>query len=154
VNIASKAFSNKPAKQNGGLAATLSLLAVSVAAWHAKSWHSPSTTAVLPVQAWGRAMVGKQRYPDAPGFKGASDGTSADGARYYAPQVIGRRRQVLDGVSKGPATAEQIGERVGLHWYLTRPRLSVNEGGDSAIHEKLVLLGKCKGERATNTKPS
>ncbi|MGA0601774.1 hypothetical protein ACO2Q3_13795 [Caulobacter sp. KR2-114] len=42
----------------------------------------------------------------------------------YAPQVGRRRAQVLAGLEAGPATAEEIGERIGLHWYLTRPRLS------------------------------
>ena len=58
------------------------------------------------------------------GFKGSPTGPGADGARYYQAQVKGRRLQVLQGLEKGPGTAEQIGERVGLHWYLARPRLS------------------------------
>ncbi|HXQ47527.1 MAG TPA: hypothetical protein VN806_12975 [Caulobacteraceae bacterium] len=63
------------------------------------------------------------RYPEAPGYKGDS-GVSREAAEHYAPQVVGRRAQVLEGLKAGPATAEQLGERVGLHWYLTRPRLS------------------------------
>jgi predicted ArsR family transcriptional regulator len=63
------------------------------------------------------------RYPHMPGHKG-DGGTSRAAAEAYAPQVKGRRAQVLDGLKAGPATAEQIGERIGLHWYLTRPRLS------------------------------
>ena len=63
-------------------------------------------------------------YPNEPGFKGAPNGTGALAATRYAPQVKGRRAQVLEGLEAGPATAEQLGERIGLHWYLTRPRLS------------------------------
>jgi DNA-binding IclR family transcriptional regulator len=63
-------------------------------------------------------------YPHGAGFKGANDGPGADAARYYGAQVRGRRLQVLNGLSKGPGTAEEIGERVALHWYLTRPRIS------------------------------
>lgn len=63
-------------------------------------------------------------YPDSPGFKGDPAGPGADGARYYGRQVKGRRLQVLRGLEAGPGTAEQIAERVDLHWYLTRPRLS------------------------------
>ncbi len=64
------------------------------------------------------------RYPDTPGFKGNLSGPGADGARNYSSQVKGRRLQVLEGLAAGPGTAETIGERIGLHWYLTRPRLS------------------------------
>ena len=64
----------------------------------------------------------KGRYPDTPGFK--DQGTGREAAIAYAPQAPGRRAQVLAGLNAGPATAEEIGERVGLHWYLTRPRLS------------------------------
>ena len=63
-------------------------------------------------------------YPDTPGFKGSASGTGALAASNYAPQVKGRRAQVLAGLEAGPATAEEVGERIGLHWYLTRPRLS------------------------------
>jgi predicted ArsR family transcriptional regulator len=63
-------------------------------------------------------------YPDEAGFKGSASGPGADNARYYSAQVTGRRRQVLGGLDVGPGTAEEIAVRVGLHWYLTRPRLS------------------------------
>jgi len=63
-------------------------------------------------------------YPDNPGFKDDITGTGAMAARKYAPQAKGRRAQVLEGLADGPATAEEVGERIGLHWYLTRPRLS------------------------------
>lgn len=36
----------------------------------------------------------------------------------------GRQNQVLRGLEPGPGTAEEIGVRIGLHWYLIRPRLS------------------------------
>ncbi len=63
-------------------------------------------------------------YPENPGFKGAPAGTGAQAAPNYIPQVKGRRAQVLKGLEPGAATAEELGERIGLHWYLTRPRLS------------------------------
>jgi predicted ArsR family transcriptional regulator len=62
------------------------------------------------------------RYPIAPGFKDKGPGREA--AERYAPQVGRRQAQVLGGLDAGPATAEEVGDRVGLHWYLTRPRLS------------------------------
>ena len=63
-------------------------------------------------------------YPERPGFKGDPNGPGADGARYYAGQVKGRRLQALSALDRGPATAEQISEQIGVHWYLIRPRLS------------------------------
>lgn len=64
------------------------------------------------------------KFPEHPGFKGDPQGPGADAALYYSAQVKGRRRQVLDGLADGPASAEQVADRIGLHWYLTRPRLS------------------------------
>lgn len=61
-------------------------------------------------------------YPNSPGFK--DDGPGREAALKCAPKAKGRRDQVLAGLNAGPATAEEIGERIGLHWYLTRPRLS------------------------------
>lgn len=61
-------------------------------------------------------------YPNIPGWKGGETGREA--ALYYAAQLTGRRSQVMAGLADGPATAEELGERIGLHWYLTRPRLS------------------------------
>lgn len=96
------------------------------------------------------------RYPQSPGFKGSPSGPGADAARAYEPQVSGRRRQVLDGLRGLPnarGTAEQIGERINLHWYLTRPRLSelkalglVIETGDRA---RSALGGKTTVWRET-----
>ena len=63
-----------------------------------------------------------QQYPHSAGFK--DQGTGRDAAIAYTPQVRGRRLQVLNGLRAGPATAEEIGERIQLHWYLVRPRLS------------------------------
>ena len=62
-------------------------------------------------------------YPDGPGYKGSSD-TGRQAAEYYAPQAGTRRAEVLAALEKGPATAEEIGERIDLQWYLVRPRLS------------------------------
>jgi predicted ArsR family transcriptional regulator len=62
------------------------------------------------------------RYPFVPGSK--DNDTGKEAALKYAPQAPTRRAQVLQGLAAGPATAEEIGERIGLHWYLTRPRLS------------------------------
>jgi hypothetical protein len=64
------------------------------------------------------------RYPERPGSKGRPGGPSEQGAQYYAPQVKGRRAQVLNGFDGRPSTSEQIAERIGIHWYLVRPRLS------------------------------
>ena len=62
-------------------------------------------------------------FPESPGWKGEAE-TGRDGACYYAPQGKGRRAQVLDGLGDGCSTAEEIAERIDLHWYLVRPRLS------------------------------
>lgn len=65
------------------------------------------------------------RYPEVPGFKGAS-GTGEAASAYYAAQVKGRRADVLAGLEAlgGRATCEEIGAHIGLHFYLTRPRVS------------------------------
>jgi hypothetical protein len=65
------------------------------------------------------------RYPQGPGDKDPN-GPGREAALRYAPQARGRREQVIAGLARlgGRATAEQIGEEIGLHWYLCRPRLS------------------------------
>jgi len=64
-------------------------------------------------------------YPEhAAGFKGDPNGPGAGAAAAYRPQLSRRRAQVLRGLEQGPGTAEQIGKRVFLDWFLTRPRLS------------------------------
>lgn len=62
-------------------------------------------------------------YPNTPGWKGDS-GVGRDAALMAAKHVKGRRALVLQGLEQGPGTSEQVAERIGLHWYLTRPRLS------------------------------
>jgi len=63
-------------------------------------------------------------FPELPGWKGPSE-TGREAALAYAEQAKGRRRQVIIGLlDHGSSTAEQIGERIGLHWYLVRPRLA------------------------------
>ncbi len=64
------------------------------------------------------------RYPETPGWKGQAE-TGREAALAYAAEAKGRRRQVLNAlIDYGPATAEQLSEKIGLHWYLIRPRLS------------------------------
>lgn len=62
-------------------------------------------------------------YPERPGWKGQAE-TGRNAALTYAAEAKGRRAQVLTAMAEGPGTAEEIGERIGLHWYLCRPRLS------------------------------
>jgi hypothetical protein len=63
-------------------------------------------------------------YPFTPGFKGDAD-TGRDGARKFAPKCATRQAEALEALrALGEASAEQIAERTGRHWYLTRPRLS------------------------------
>jgi hypothetical protein len=63
-------------------------------------------------------------YPFAPGFKGDAD-TGRDGARKFAPKCATRQAEALEALrALGEASAEQIAEHTGRHWYLTRPRLS------------------------------
>lgn len=73
-------------------------------------------------QRTGRRLSSRATYPHTPGFK--DNGTGKEAALAYAPKAGGRRAQVLAGLRRGPATAEQIAKRIDLHWYLTRPRLS------------------------------
>jgi DNA-binding IclR family transcriptional regulator len=84
-------------------------------------------------------------YPELPGWKGASE-TGREAALAYASEAKGRRAQVLRAMADGPGTAEEIGGRIGLHWYLTRPRLSElrNMGyvADSGERGKGALGGK------------
>jgi predicted ArsR family transcriptional regulator len=61
-------------------------------------------------------------YPHRAGFK--DDGTGKEAAEAYGDKAVTNRSAVLIAVERKPGTAEQIGERIGLHWYLTRPRLS------------------------------
>jgi len=86
-----------------------------------------------------------ERYPHGPGYKG-SPSAGRKGAAYYAPQVRGRRAQVLAGLDAGPQTSEQIGECIGLHWYLVRPRLSELSAlglvTDTGEHGRSALGGK------------
>ena len=64
-------------------------------------------------------------YPaDGAGFKGPPGGTGELGAIQTGPRLQGRRKAVLAAVERKHGTAEQIGERISLHWYLVRPRLS------------------------------
>jgi predicted ArsR family transcriptional regulator len=98
--------------------------------------------------------MSKGSYPaDGAGFKGTPGGTGELGAIQTAPRLRGRRKAVLEGVEQKPGSAEQIGERIGLHWYLTRPRLSelkalglVVETGERG---KGALGGKVNVWRAT-----
>ena len=62
------------------------------------------------------------RYPDGPGYK--DEGPGREAAVAYSGKARTHRQQVLEALHQGPGTAEEIGERIGLHWYLTRPRLS------------------------------
>lgn len=64
-------------------------------------------------------------YPDTmPGWKGSIE-TGREGAASFAPKLKSRQAEVLaDLKANGPSTAEQIAERTGRHWYLTRPRIS------------------------------
>ena len=63
-------------------------------------------------------------YPETPGFKGAAD-TGRTAAAAMAPKAGTRRAEVLDALERlGVASAEQIAELTGRHWYCTRPRLS------------------------------
>jgi DNA-binding IclR family transcriptional regulator len=62
-------------------------------------------------------------YPERPGWKGHAE-TGRDAALAHAAEAKGRRAQVLTAMADGPGTAEEISQRIGLHWYLCRPRLS------------------------------
>lgn len=85
-------------------------------------------------------------FPESPGWKGQSE-TGREAALAYAEKAKGRRRQVIKGlIDYGPATAEQIAEKIGLHWYLTRPRLAelraMGLAADSGGRGKGALGGK------------
>lgn len=64
-------------------------------------------------------------YPHSlPGFKGAIE-TGRQEAVAFAPKLGRRQAEVLADLERhGSSSAEQIGERIGRHWYLVRPRIS------------------------------
>jgi len=63
-------------------------------------------------------------YPFSPGFKGDAE-TGRDGARMFTSKCATRQAEALEALWElGEASAEQIAERTGRHWYLTRPRMS------------------------------
>ena len=62
-------------------------------------------------------------YPKDAGHKGAAE-TGPDGSRRIGRRVRHLRQKVLGALETGPATAEQIAERVGEHWMIIRARCS------------------------------
>jgi hypothetical protein len=48
-----------------------------------------------------------------------------DAAISFAPKLGKRQAEVRQALHQyGPATADEIAQRIGRHWYVTRPRLS------------------------------
>ena len=63
-------------------------------------------------------------FPHTPGFKGAIN-TGREAAAALSPRLGGRQQEALDALAAhGPATADEIAERIGRHWYCVRPRFS------------------------------
>ncbi|QUD86954.1 hypothetical protein [Phenylobacterium montanum] len=63
------------------------------------------------------------RYPEHPGLKGPSD-TGPAAAASFAPKAKTIRERTLLELERGPATAEQVAERLGLHFMIVRARCS------------------------------
>jgi predicted ArsR family transcriptional regulator len=63
-------------------------------------------------------------YPNTAGFKGSVE-TGRAGAD-HATATLGRRRaEALEALKAlGEASADQVAERIGRHWFHTRPRFS------------------------------
>ena len=97
-------------------------------------------------------MPARKKYPHHPGSKGDVE-TGREGADYYAPQVGRRQRQVLEALRQGPGSAEEISERIDLHWYLVRPRVSELKALGLAVDDgsrgKGALGGKVHRVRAS-----
>lgn len=70
-------------------------------------------------RAYGRTHNG---YPEAPGFK-ARD-TSEDASIGIEPKARGLRARVYDALRLGPATPEDIAERLGEPVHNIRPRIT------------------------------
>lgn len=63
-------------------------------------------------------------FPEIPGWKGECE-TGREAAIAYAPKAGTRRAAVLAALEElKAASAEEISEATGIHWYLVRPRLS------------------------------
>jgi predicted ArsR family transcriptional regulator len=64
------------------------------------------------------------RYPDHPGTRRGALPTSQQAADAFAPKAKPIRQRALEALRRGPATAEQIGQEIGVHFMVVRARLS------------------------------
>lgn len=80
-----------------------------------------------------------ERYPEAPGYKDPD--TSKEAAESMKPSAGILRAKCLEALRSGPATADEIAERLGLSVLSARPRFS-----------ELLREGKIEdtGERRVN----
>jgi predicted ArsR family transcriptional regulator len=89
-----------------------------------------------------------ERYPHHPGAKGRSD-TSYIAARLAAPRAKPIRQRTLEDIERAPATAEQVSERIGVHFMICRARCSElraqgliedsGQRGDGALGGKVIV---------------
>lgn len=63
------------------------------------------------------------RYPHVPGFKGDLD-TGRIAGKAFATKARPIRVRALEVIERGPATAEQVGDRIGEHFMIIRARCS------------------------------
>jgi DNA-binding IclR family transcriptional regulator len=93
------------------------------------------------------------RYPDAPGFKGDTE-TGREAALQLLPKLGRRQQEVLDALSAGPATPEEIADRTGRHFSVVRPRVSELKAKhlviDDGTRGKGALGGKVVRVRLTS----
>ena len=66
----------------------------------------------------------RSRDPDSPGPRPGAAATSHEAARAFAPKAKPIRLRAVEVLRSGPATAEQIGEQIGVHFMIVRARLS------------------------------
>lgn len=61
------------------------------------------------------------RYPHGPGYKDKAGRKTAEAIRAKVP---GNRERVFAGVTEVPSTSEEVSDRIGMHWYRVRPRMT------------------------------
>jgi predicted ArsR family transcriptional regulator len=93
-------------------------------------------------------MAESLRYPEGAGFKGDAD-TGPAGARLINRRSGSIRARSLTILAAGPATAEQIADRIGEHFMIVRARMSearalglvedTGRRGDGALGGKVVV---------------
>ena len=86
-----------------------------------------------------------QTYPESPGFKVA--GTSQESAKKNDGRAVILREAVFDALKVGPATADELAERIGENVLSVRPRVSELRAKGRLI-DTMVRRRNASGHRA------